>query len=180
MEPTRVKHLSGALLYGGSWPYPQTLNQAGKANQDQSLQIISNIPKLRQKILLPGANFYKTFYGRSLRNFVISQSVCFWQAFQPSLLFACKARSLVQTGARERFFSLGQTPVRSHKHQTGLQRLANNKYSSFLRTFVHYGRKKFHNFDTWAQCYKTFQVSIFTYICNKLGCLSQTGMSSLV
>ncbi len=162
MEPTRVKHLSGALLYGGSWPYPQTLNQARKTNQDQALQIISNIPKLRQKILLPGANFYKTFYGRSLRNFVLSQSVCFWQAFQTSLLFASKATSLIQCGARERFFTLEQTPGLTHKHQTRLRRLVNNKYSSFLRTFVHYGRKKFHNSDTWAQCYKNFQVSIFT------------------
>ncbi len=35
--------------------------------------------------------YYKTFYGRNLRIFVISYKVCPFPAFQPSLVFAGKA-----------------------------------------------------------------------------------------
>jgi hypothetical protein len=42
----------GSTIYelhsrAGSWPYPQTLDKAGKACQGQTLQFIANINKLR-------------------------------------------------------------------------------------------------------------------------------------
>jgi hypothetical protein len=39
---------------------------------------------------------------------------------------------------------LGLAPGLSRKHQTRLKRLARNKRSSLLQTFVNYGRKKFY------------------------------------
>jgi hypothetical protein len=40
------------------------------------------------------ANVIKLFYFRKLRIFVISLSICLWQAFPASLMFVGKARSL--------------------------------------------------------------------------------------
>ncbi len=48
---------------------------------------------------LPGCQCHKTFYIRNLIIFVKSYSVCPWQAFQPSLMFVGKTRSLPQSGA---------------------------------------------------------------------------------
>ncbi len=39
------------------------------------------------------AKCYKTFYGRNLWKFGISKSICPCQAFQPTRMFASKARS---------------------------------------------------------------------------------------
>jgi hypothetical protein len=36
----------------GSWPYPQTLDWAGKAYQGQTLKLIAKIPKLRTEKVL--------------------------------------------------------------------------------------------------------------------------------
>ncbi len=47
---------------------------------------------------------YKTFYDRNLRVFIISQSVCLWQAF-PALVFVGEERSLPQSRAFERYFT---------------------------------------------------------------------------
>ncbi len=44
---------------------------------------------------------YKTFYGRKLRIFVISQSICHGKLFQLCRMFVGKARSLPQGGAPE-------------------------------------------------------------------------------
>ncbi len=52
----------------------------------------------------PLGQCYKSFYGRKLRLFVISQNVCPWQVFMYS--------------------TLGQTPDHTHKHQTRLVKLA--------------------------------------------------------
>jgi hypothetical protein len=40
-------------------------------------------------------------------------------------------------------YTLGQTPGHTHKYYTRLDRLARNKHSILLRTFVNYDRKKF-------------------------------------
>ncbi len=52
------------------------------------------------------AHCYKTFNLRNLLIFVISQSVCTWQ---PSLIFAGKARSLPQSGAPKNVQPYSQT-----------------------------------------------------------------------
>ncbi len=74
---------------------------------------------------------YKTFYGRKLRLFIISQSVCHWQAFQPNLMFAVKAGAYLSK-APFRCSTLGQDPGLTHKHQTRLERLASDKHSSLI------------------------------------------------
>ncbi len=86
---------------------------------------------------------YKTFYVRNLRIFVVSQSVCYWQA-QLILIFGGKARSLPQSGATESCFSCVCFSF-THKRQTRLERAAKDKLSSLLRKFVNYRRKKFYN-----------------------------------
>ncbi len=118
------------------------------------------------------AQCYKTFFVRNLRIFVISQSVCTWQAFQPSLMFVGEARSLPQSGAPERCsicpvcscvcspyapvcpglarkpcgapesYSTLKWTTGPYLHQTRLERLGSDKHFSLLRTFVNYGRKK--------------------------------------
>ncbi len=90
------------------------------------------------------AQCYKTFYVRNLRKFVISQSVCLWQAFtaQPNVCQKCGA---YPSGAPKRRSSLGQTLSITHKRYTRLESLARGKHSNLLRTFVNYGRKKFYN-----------------------------------
>ncbi len=45
---------------------------------------------------------YKTFYGRKLLLFIISQSVCPWQAFPAQCFWV---RSITQSGAPERCFT---------------------------------------------------------------------------
>jgi hypothetical protein len=55
-----------------------------------------------------------------------------------------------------RYSPLGQAASLAHKHYPRLEMLARVIHSSLLRKFVNYGRKKFYNFGTWAQCYKTF------------------------
>jgi hypothetical protein len=42
---------------------------------------------------VPWGRYYKTFFGRNLRIFIISQSVVPGKPFQPSLVFAGKARA---------------------------------------------------------------------------------------
>ena len=91
------------MLHSGKlWPYLQTLDQAGKACQGQTHQLIKRIRKLRTKKFYnigprrgregrpdfqqndtksgdTRGQSYKTFYGRNLRIFVISQCVCPWK-----------------------------------------------------------------------------------------------------
>ncbi len=49
--------------------------------------------KCVSKIRLKRGQCYKTFYVCNLRMFVASHSICPWQAFWPSLMFAGKAKS---------------------------------------------------------------------------------------
>ncbi len=59
-----------------------TLEQGGKACKEQPLQLITKISTLRtNKFYNIGGLYYKTSYGRNLRIFIISQSVCPRQAF---------------------------------------------------------------------------------------------------
>ncbi len=75
--------------------------------------------------LTPGGRCYKTFYGRKVWIFEISQSDCQWQAFPACL----KGRAYPS----EALALLANTwPAR-------------NEHSSLLWTLVNYGRKKFHN-----------------------------------
>ncbi len=42
-----------------------------------------------------------------------------------------------------------------------LEKLTRDKHTSLLRQIVYYGQKKFYNFDTKAQYYKTFLSVIY-------------------
>ncbi len=64
--------------------------------------------------------------------------------FQLSLMFEGKARSLPKSGAPERYLNQVRCSL-TCKHYTGMERLARNKHSSFLQTFVNYTCKKFYN-----------------------------------
>ncbi len=83
--------------------------------------------------------------------------------FQPSLMFVGKARSLPESGvlfgcSTQVGYSL------THKHQSRLERLARDKHSSLLRTFVNYGRKKFYNVDPMGpNVIKLFTVVIYRH-----------------
>jgi hypothetical protein len=57
------------------------------------------------------------------------------EPFQPSLIFASKAGTYLS----EVIYGL------TRKRLTRLERLARDKHSSFLKTLVNYGRKKFYN-----------------------------------
>ncbi len=87
---------------------------------------------------------YQTFYGRNLRNFVISWNVCPGKPFQPSVMFVGKARAY-PSDVTFSCCTLGWAPGITHKYQTRLERLTRDKCFSLLRKFVHYGRKKFYN-----------------------------------
>ncbi len=66
-----------------TWPPDLTHKYLPKACQRQTLQLISKFHKLRKKFYSTGprGQCFKTFYGRNLRIFIKSQSVCPWQAF---------------------------------------------------------------------------------------------------
>jgi hypothetical protein len=64
--------------------------------------------------------------------------------FHPCLMFVSKVVAYM-SGAPEMNPTLGQAPSPTHKYLTRLERLACDKPTSLLRTFVNYGRKKFYN-----------------------------------
>jgi len=69
--------------------------------------------------------------------------------FQPSLMFAGKGTNLPRSRASERYFTqIGSVITR--RHLTRLKRLATDKQSNLLRTFVNYGHKKFYNIEAWC------------------------------
>ncbi len=41
----------------------------------------------------PGGQYFETFYGRMLQIFIISYSICPWQAFQACPMFAGEAKA---------------------------------------------------------------------------------------
>ncbi len=83
---------------------------------------------------------YKTYYGRNLRMFVISQSVCLWQAFP-----VCCNAGAYPIEEHFRCSTLGQALGLAHKQQTRLEKFARDKHSSLLQKFVNYEQKKFYN-----------------------------------
>jgi hypothetical protein len=76
--------------------------------------------------------------------FLISYSVCPWQAFQNSLMLVEKHRSLPLSGAHERCFTRVGSSL-TQKHKTRLERPAIYKHSSLLGTFVNYVYKMFYS-----------------------------------
>jgi hypothetical protein len=62
--------------------------------------------------------------------------------FQYGLMFVGKAGAN-PSEAPFRCSTLGWAPGLTHKHYTKLLRLARDKNSSFIRTFVNYGHEKF-------------------------------------
>ena len=55
----------------------------------------------------------------------------------------------------------GQAPGLTHKHLTGLEKLARDKHSGLLRKFVNYQQKKFHNIKLFESKKRSF--SFFYY-----------------
>ncbi len=66
--------------------------------------------------------------------------------FQPSLMFRCSI--------------LGKDPCLTYKHYTGLERIARDKHSSKLLTFVNYWLKKFYNIGPWCEKIKPLIIRI--------------------
>ncbi len=62
--------------------------------------------------------------------------------FQPSLMFVDKARSHPLRGSPEICFTQVGSGL-THKHYTSLEKLAKDKDSRLLQTFVNYACKKF-------------------------------------
>ncbi len=117
------------------------------------------------------------FYGCNLRIFVISQCFCPWQAFQLSLMFVVKARSLPQSGSSERSITRVGSGL-TGKHQTRLENLARDKHSSLLRNFINYGRKKFYSIGTRYKSTKHF--SFVTKDCIKYVYSVQLALPAIV
>ncbi len=99
-------------------------------------------PRWRSGLFMTRGQCYKTFFVHNLRIFVISQSVCLGNPFQPSLMFACKAEAY-PSEALFRCSTLGQAPGLTRKHQTRLQKLARDKHSNLLQKSVNYRQKSF-------------------------------------
>ncbi len=106
MTICKIAHTNACNSRVDSWPHPQTLDQDVKACQGQTIWLITNIRLHAHKSFIvqtPGADV-KKLYGRNLRVFVLSYSVCPWQAFQ----------------------------ARSNKHSSLVQKLVNYGQKSFI------------------------------------------------
>ncbi len=80
---------------------------------------------------------YKTFCGRKLRLFILSQSDCPWQAFEAQSYVCWICWSLFELSTF-RCSTLGQAPGLTHIHQTRLERWSG--FSSkpvFIEWLVH-------------------------------------------
>ncbi len=62
--------------------------------------------------------------------------------FQLSLMFVGKARSLPESGGRERYL-LGEAPALPANIRQGWRQNATDKHSSLLQKFINYGRTVF-------------------------------------
>ncbi len=85
---------------------------------------------------------YKTFYICKLQLFIISQSVCPWQAFpaQSNVSGQVQEPTLERSTCKVLHF-LGS--CLTCKHQTRLEKLARKKHSSLFLRVVTYGSKKY-------------------------------------
>ncbi len=73
-----------AFPAGKAGGYPQTLDYAGRPSKDKHGSLLGQFVKyVCKKFSNIGSwgLYYKTFYGRNLQIFVMSYSVCPWQAF---------------------------------------------------------------------------------------------------
>ncbi len=91
------------MLYSrvGSWPYPQTLDSAGKTCQGQTFKLIWLNHELRKKLIVVSTSW--AFYAMTRKNLYImilikpfswaSKLKCLLMAslFQPCLMFVCEA-----------------------------------------------------------------------------------------
>ncbi len=67
--------------------------------------------------------------------------------------------------------TLEQTLDVTNKHYSMLERLAKDKHSSLLQTFVNNGRKMFSNIGARAQCYKTtFVRNLLIFVISQSAC----------
>ncbi len=98
----------------------------------------------------------KTFYSRKLRNFVISLSICSWQAF-PAQSTVCGQAHETTLQCTWVGFCL------TFKHYTKLRILKRDKHFSLLQKNVTYGCKKSYNIGhrSCGLYYKTFRVVIY-------------------
>jgi hypothetical protein len=78
-------------------------------------------------------------------------------------MFMGKAESLPKSREPESCFTrvgFGLT----HEHSTRLARLARDKHSNFLGTFINYGRKKFYKIEaTRTNLIKLFSVVVYIF-----------------
>ncbi len=92
-------------------------------------------------ILQAWGQCYKTFYGRKLRLFIISYSVCPWKAL-PAQSNVCGRghEPTLEWSVRRCFTVVGAGLTRNH--QARLERLARDKCSSLLLYSHNYGRRR--------------------------------------
>ncbi len=173
-KPAQVEHFT-ALLTGGKAPNITHYNQISMQSKHSSL---FQWEKKRFYNIHTRAQCHKTFFVCNLLIFLIDQSVCPWQSFVTSLIFAGEARRLPQSGAIERCFSRVSSDL-NRKHQTWPERLATDKSSHLLQKFLNYSQKSFIKLCLGANDIKRL-LSINYGLRNKLECLSLASLSSLV
>ncbi len=104
-----------AFPAGKAGGYPQTLDYAGRATNYKHSSLLGQFVKYVCKNVYNIGSwdlYYKTFYVRNLRIFVMSYSVCPWQAFPA---FVGETESLPKSGAPERCLNwVGSGLTRKH------------------------------------------------------------------
>ncbi len=135
--------------------YSLTSDQAGKACRGQTLQLAANFLKIFYSIGTRG-QCYKTFYVRNLRIFVISQSVCPWQAF-PAQSNVCLVKQTPTLFKNLSYAPLQDNLLAFPTNNRLVWRAAKDKHSSLLGNFVNYGCKKFYSIGTRRDDRKTLE-----------------------
>ncbi len=123
------------LHFGMLQPFMGTLLQAGMACQGQTLYLSLCLRQLGIKQFYnmdTWCKCYETF-------FVISQSVCRWQAF-PAYLGEVSLSC----------FSLGYAPGLTREHQNRLVKLARGQTLQLIMKISKLWRKKFHKIGPWC------------------------------
>jgi hypothetical protein len=111
--------------------------------------------------LASGANVIKLFMDVIYEFLLWARAFVSGKPFQPWLMFAGKAWAY-PSEARFRCPTLWQTPGLTHKHQTSLKRLANNKHSRFFKKLINYGHKKVYDIGNRWQYYSAIFSSSLT------------------
>ncbi len=93
--------------------------------------------------------YHKTYYGRKLRHFIISLSICHWQPFPVHSNVCGQVQEPSKRGAPARCFTWVGSCL-TCKHKTRLEKLARNKRSSLFWKVITY------NIGHWGLYYKTF------------------------